>query len=110
MTTTKQNIEVASIIRKLYIEADNKLIEVKQIDNPQDYASTTTLYTKQASKGATKGTTLYCVAVADYQARERASVDSITSLLANGMSAEQAVAKLTQDYASRLASKIARLQ
>ena len=91
MTTVKVN----SIQRKLYVQHNDKLVEVKQIDNVEDYAKSVTIYTKEAVKGATKGTTLYAVAVEDFIPKKRkSSKESIQSMLASGMTAEQIVTKL----------------
>lgn len=89
------NVKVTSIIRKLYVEDNGKLVEVKQIDNAADYGKAVTVYTKEAAKGATKGTTLYAVGVADFVPKKRASTkESVQSMLASGLTAEQIVAKL----------------
>ena len=86
---------VTSIIRKLYVSVDDTLVEVKQIDNPEDYGKDVTVFTKEAVKGASKGTKLYCVAVADFVPKKRVSTkESVQSMLASGMTAEQVVAKL----------------
>ena len=88
-------VKVDSIIRKLYVQHNDKLVEVKQIDNAEDYAKSVTIYTKDAVKGASKGTALYAVAVQDFIPKKRKSnKESIQSLLASGMSAEEIVASL----------------
>lgn len=88
-------IKVSSIIRKLYVEHNNDLIEVKQIENPDDYAKSVTVYTKELVKGAKAGTSTYAVAVSDFIPKKRVSAkESITSMLASGMTAEEIVQKL----------------
>lgn len=88
-------IKVSSIVRKLYVEHNGTLIEVKQIDNIEDYPKTIKIYTKEAAKGAKKGTKLYCVEVADFIPKKRvATQDKIEAMLASGLTAEQIVAKL----------------
>ena len=88
-------VKVNSIIRKLFVEHNSKLVEVKQIEDATEYPKSVTIYTKEAVKGATKGTTLYAVAVEDFIPKKRkSSKESIQSMLANGMSAEEIVAKL----------------
>ncbi len=90
-----KEVKVTSIIRKLYVEDNNQLVEVKQIDNVADYGKTVTVYTKEAAKGSAKGTTLYAVAVADFVPKKRVSTKvSVESMLASGMTAEEIVAKL----------------
>ena len=91
MTTVKVN----NIIRKLFIENDGKLVEVKDSIDPSDYPKGVTIYTKDAAKGKDKGTPLYAVAVEDFIPKKRkSSKESIQSMLANGMTAEEIVAKL----------------
>ncbi len=91
-----KEVKVTSIIRKLYVEDNGNLVEVKQIDNAADYAKTVTVYTKEASKGAKAGTTLYAVSVADFIPKKRVSTKvSVESMLASGMSAKEIVAKLS---------------
>ena len=91
MTTVK----VTSIIRKLYVEYNGDLVEIKDHIDPSDYPKGVTIYTKEAAKGKDKGTPLYAVAVEDFIPKKRkSSKESIQSMLANGMSAEEIVAKL----------------
>ena len=91
MTTVKVN----SIQRKLFVEHKGQLVEVKQVDNVEEYPKGVTIYTKEAVKGAAKGTTLYAVAVEDFIPKKRkSSKESIQSMLASGMTAEQIVTKL----------------
>lgn len=66
-----KTISVKSIIRKLYVEHDGNLIEVKEISNPEAYPKEVTIYSKVAVKGKTQGKTLYAVGVADYKAAPR---------------------------------------
>lgn len=88
-------VSVTSIQRKLYVEHKGQLVEVKQIDNPEDYAKGVTVYSKEAAKGASKGATLYAVSVEDFIPKKRkSSKESIQSMLASGMTAEEIVAKL----------------
>ena len=88
-------VTVSSIQRKLFVEHKGQLVEVKQIDNPEDYAKGVTVYSKEAAKGASKGTTLYAVAVEDFIPKKRkSSKESIQSMLASGMTAEEIIAKL----------------
>ena len=88
-------VKVNQIIRKLYVEHDNKLIEVKQIDDASDYAKTVTVYTKELVKGAKKGDTTYAVAVEDFIPKKRTSVKgTIDNLLASGMTAQEILQKL----------------
>lgn len=90
-----KTITVQSIIRKLYVEANGQLVEVKQIDNVDDYPKTVTVYTKELVKGAKAGQSIYCVAVADFIPKKRVSTkESVANMLASGMTAEQIVAKL----------------
>ena len=88
-------VKVTSIQRKLFVEHNGKLVEVKQIEDATDYPKGVTVYTKEAVKGATKGQALYAVAVEDFIPKKRkSSKESIQSMLANGMTAEEIVAKL----------------
>lgn len=90
-----KEVKVTSIIRKLYVEDKGQLVEVKQIDNAEEYGKNVTVYTKEAAKGAKAGTTLYAVAVADFVPKKRVSTkQSVEAMLAGGMSAEEIVAKL----------------
>lgn len=94
-----KQVKVTSIIRKLYVEANGQLVEVKQVDNVDEYGKDVTIYTKEAAKGANKGATLYAVAVADFMPKKRVaktSKASIQSMLDSGMTAEQVVALLTK--------------
>ena len=88
-------VKVSSIMRKLFVQHNDKLVEVEQIDNTEDYDKSVTIYTKDAVKGANKGTALHAVAVADFIPKKRKSnKESIKSLLASGMTAEEIVASL----------------
>ena len=88
-------VSITSIQRKLFVEHNSKLVEVKQIEDATEYPKGTTVYTKEAAKGAKAGSTLYAVAVEDFIPKKRkSSKESIQSMLANGMSAEEIVAKL----------------
>lgn len=90
-----KTIKVSNIIRKLYVETDKGLIEVKQIDNPEDYPKETTIYSKELVKGKSAGTTTYAVSVSDFVPKKRASTkESVANMLASGMTAEEIVAKL----------------
>lgn len=90
-----KTITVQSIIRKLYVEANGNLVEVKQIDNVDDYPKTVTVYTKQLVKGSKAGQSTYCVAVEDFIPKKRVSTkESVANILASGLSAEEIVAKL----------------
>ena len=92
-----KEVKVQNIIRKLYVEANGNLVEVKQIDNPEDYAKSVTVYSKEAVKGKAAGTKLFAVSVEDFVPKKRASTkESVQSMLASGMSAEAIVAKLAQ--------------
>lgn len=90
-------VPVSSIIRKLFVKVDGNTIEVKQIDNPTDYGVDVILYTKEAVKGKTAGTKLFCVDVKDYVKKTRESVASIkAAMLADfmsGMTPEQVQVK-----------------
>ena len=88
-------VKVNSIIRKLYVEHNGKLVEVKDHIDPSDYPKGVTVYTKEAAKGKEAGKALYAVAVEDFIPKKRkSSKESIQSMLANGMTAEEIVAKL----------------
>ena len=90
-------VKVNSIIRKLYVEHNGKLVEVKDHIDPSDYPKGTTIYTKEAAKGKEAGKALYAVAVEDFIPKKRkSSKESIRSMLANGMTAEEIVAKLAR--------------
>lgn len=91
-----KQVKVTSIIRKLYVEDNDKLVEVKQIDNAQDYGKDVTVYTKEAAKGANKGKAIYAVGVADFVPKKRASTkQSVQNMLAEGLTAEEIVARLS---------------
>ena len=88
-------VKVNNIIRKLFVEHEGKLVEVKDNIDPSDYPKGVTIYTKEAAKGKDKGAPLYAVAVEDFIPKKRkSSKESIQSMLANGMTAEEIVAKL----------------
>lgn len=92
-----KQVKVSSIIRKLFVEADGQLVEVKQIDNAEDYGKDVVLYTKEAAKGDNKGKTLYAVAVQDFVKKTRTSkASAVKSLQANvdKMTAEELKAAL----------------
>lgn len=90
-----KTVKVESIIRKLYVEANGQLVEVKQIDNIDDYPKSVTVYSKELVKGAKAGTTTYAVAVEDFIPKKRVSTkESVSNMLASGMTAEEIVAKL----------------
>jgi len=87
---------VNAIIRKLYVEANGQLIEVKQVEDVSEYPKTTTVYSKTLVKGAKAGQTTYAVAVEDFIPKKRTSAkESIQSLMAQGLSAEEILARLT---------------
>lgn len=91
----RQTVQVTSIIRKLFVEHNGKLVEVKEIDNLDIYGPDVTIYAKEAVKGATKGKLIHAVAVADYKRAPRASTkQTVEQMLASGMTAEEIVAKL----------------
>lgn len=91
MATTK----VDSIIRKLYVEHNGTLVEVKTVEDVADYPKSTTVYSKELVKGAKKGTTIYAVAVEDFIPKKRTSTkESVQTMLANGLTAEEIVQKL----------------
>lgn len=91
-----KTVTVTSIERKLYVNHDGQEVEVKQIDNPEDYPKTVLIFSKELVKGAKKGQVTYCVPVADYVPKKRVSVkESVASMLAQGMSHADIVAKLT---------------
>lgn len=90
-----KQVKVQSIIRKLYVEHDGQLIEVKQIDNVDDYDKSVTVYTKDLVKGTKAGQATYAVAVADFKPKKRVSAkESIEAMLAKGMSAEEVLKAL----------------
>lgn len=89
-----KEVKVTSIIRKLYVETNGKEVEVKQIDNPEDYGKDVTIYTKEAVKGKTAGTTLYAVSVKDFVPKKRvAKADAILADALAGMSAKELASK-----------------
>lgn len=92
-----KEVKVTSIIRKLYVEANGQTVEVKQIDNPEDYGKDVTLYTKEAVKGKTAGTKLYAVSVKDFVPKKRESAAAVKSAMLadfmSGMTPEQIKAK-----------------
>lgn len=92
-----KTVNVTSIIRKLYVEHNGELIEVKQIDNPEDYGKGVNIYTKEAVKGVSKGASIYAVSVEDYTPKKRASVanikDNMIADMLAGMTPEQIQAK-----------------
>ena len=91
MTTVK----VSSIIRKLYVEHNGTLVEVKQVEDVAEYPKSVTVYSKELVKGAKAGTTTYAVAVEDFIPKKRTSTkESVQSMLANGLTAEEIVQKL----------------
>lgn len=88
-------VEVSSFKSMLYVEHDGKKIEIKEIDNPEDYGTDVRMYTKIAAKGATKGSKLYSVAIEDYQPkRKKSQKDTILSLRAQGLTDSEIIAKL----------------
>lgn len=91
-------IKVSSIIRKLYVEHNNNLIEVKQIEDASDYPSNVTVYSKELVKGTKAGTMTYAVAVEDFIPKKRASatsiVDKLQALKDSGMTADDILATL----------------
>ena len=88
-------VKVNSIQRKLFVEHAGKLVEVKQIEDATEYPKGVTVYTKEAAKGKEAGKALYAVAVDDFIPKKRkSSKESIQSMLANGMTADEIVAKL----------------
>lgn len=90
-----KEVKVSNIIRKLYVEANGNLLEIKDHIDPNDYPKDTTVYVKEAAKGANKGEKLYAVAVADFIPKKRVSTAmSVQSMLASGMSADDIVKKL----------------
>ena len=99
MSNTKvqhNEVEVSSFKSMLYVEVKGKRIEIKEIDNPEDYGTDVRMYTKIAAKGATKGAKLYSVAIADYQPkRKKSQKDTILSLRAQGLTDSEIIAKLS---------------
>lgn len=92
-----KQVKVSSIIRKLFVEQDGQLVEVKQVDNVDNYGKDVTVYTKELAKGTNKGKTTYCVAVADFKPAERKTkASAVKSLQANidNMTAEELKAAL----------------
>lgn len=88
-------VKVDAIIRKLYVEANGTLVEVKQVEDVSEYPKSTTVYSKELVKGAKAGTTTYAVAVEDFIPKKRTSTkESVQSMLANGLTAEEIVQKL----------------
>lgn len=87
--------KVDSFQHQLYVEHNGKRVDIKEIDDATIYPKGVTIYTKEAAKGKNKGSTLYAVAVEDFIPKKRkSSKESIQSMLANGMTAEEIVAKL----------------
>lgn len=102
-------VTINSIIRKLYVEHNGAMVEVKQIANPEDYDKKVTIYTKEAAKGDAKGTSLYAVAVEDFVPKKRAAVDSLLTQFEKGvLSAEQVVAAMQEKAAAKEAKKAAK--
>ena len=91
-----KEVTVSSIIRKLFVEHNNQLIEVKQVDDVSEYPKSVTVYKKELVKGANAGQSTYCVAVEDFIPKKRVSTkESVANMLASGLTAEEIVAKLT---------------
>lgn len=91
-----QTVQVTSIIRKLYVEDNGKEVQVKQIDNPEDYGKGVKIYTKEAAKGVSKGKAIFAVSVEDFIPKKRTSQrESVEAMLASGLSADEIVARLT---------------
>jgi len=88
-------VEVDSIIRELYVIDDGVKVEIKEIDNPQEYPTDTKIYSKQLVKGKKKGQYTYAVSVADFIPNKRVSTnDKIEMLKSQGLTAEEIIAKL----------------
>lgn len=97
---TTGTITVSSIVRKLYVEHEGQLIEVAQIDNPQDYPVSTKIFSKQLVKGANKGQMTYCVPIEDFTPKAKVPravqlANSVEAMKAQGMSPQEIIDQLT---------------
>lgn len=96
----KNNTIKGTLVYKQFITLeDGAEVQVRYNQNPELYAGTdVTLYEYTATEGKgddRKEVTRYAVAIEDAKRAKRASVkDSVQSLLAQGFSAEEIVAKL----------------
>ena len=84
-------------VRKNYAELkDGTLVEIKNVASPEQYSKDVTVYENKLAKGSRAGESEYSVAVADFIPAKRTSTkESVQSMLASGLSAEDIVAKLT---------------
>lgn len=94
----------------LSTEVDNKTIILQKISNPEDYPQEVTLYAKLSTKGSTKNTMQYAIAIDDYKAHKpaRVTVDSIEVMLSKGMTAEEVQSKLMANAMAKIQAKIAK--
>lgn len=83
-------------VRKNYAElADGTLVEIKNIQSPEQYGKGVTVYENKLAKGAKAGSSEFSVAVEDYIPAKRVSTkESVNSMLASGLTPEEIVAKL----------------
>ncbi len=92
---TSKLIEVKSFQNMLFVEVKGEVVEVHEIDNPEDYDKATTLYNKVAAKGKNKGKMLYAVGLPHYIPKKKASnSQNIKAMKAQGLTNAQIVARL----------------
>lgn len=91
--------QVTSIVRQVrknYAELkDGTLVEIKNIANPEQYPKSVTVYENKLAKGAKAGQSEYSVASEDFIPAKRVSTkESVQTMLASGLTAEEIVSKL----------------
>lgn len=87
---------VNKIVRKLYIEIDNNLIEVKKNLTIDHYPKETLIFENKLSKGSRAGESEYMVKLEDYIPSPRSASTVKSSMLADmqsGMSVEELAKK-----------------